>query len=82
MVVVEQFNFIPVLQCIDVVCMERGMTSTLAFDLFLTLSGSLFFQELASIIKLSSFNTFSLFECRKNLNGSRSLDATIGMYLQ
>lgn len=45
----------------------------------LTLSGSIVLQELASIIKLSSFNTFSLFECRKNLNGSRSLDATIGV---
>jgi uncharacterized membrane protein len=38
-----------------------------------------FFQELAGIIKLSSYNTFSLFECRRSLNGSRTLDATIGM---
>eukprot|EP00249_Psilotum_nudum_P003559 c17004_g1_i1 orf=758-1918(+) len=31
-------------------------------------------EELAGIIKLSMFNTFSLFECRKMLTGSKALD--------
>jgi hypothetical protein len=36
-------------------------------------------QELASIIKLSSYNTFSLFECRKAVTGSKSSESGIGM---
>lgn len=47
----------------------------ITYDMTTTVSDAV--EELASIIKLTSFNTFSLFECRKNLNGSRSLDATI-----
>lgn len=36
-------------------------------------------QELAGIIKLSSYNTFSLFEFRKAVAGSKAIDPVIGM---
>ncbi|KAG0610249.1 hypothetical protein M758_7G050400 [Ceratodon purpureus] len=47
----------------------------ITYDMTTTVSDAV--EELAAIIKLSSYNTFSLFECRKSLNGSRTLDATI-----
>lgn len=37
-------------------------------------------QELAGIIKLSSYNTFSLFECRKVLTGSKAVEAGNGRF--
>ncbi|XP_024384676.1 kinesin-like protein KIN-14I isoform X2 [Physcomitrium patens] len=47
----------------------------ITYDMTTTVSDAV--EELAGIIKLSSYNTFSLFECRKSLNGSRALDAAI-----
>ncbi|KAG0559984.1 hypothetical protein KC19_10G144700 [Ceratodon purpureus] len=47
----------------------------ITYDMTTTVSDAV--EELAGIIKLSSYNTFSLFECRKSLNGSRSLDSTV-----
>lgn len=38
-------------------------------------------EELAGIIKLSTFNTFSLFECRKVLAGSKALDTGSEEYI-
>lgn len=38
-------------------------------------------EELAGIIKLSIFNTFSLFECRKVLAGSKALDTGSEEYI-
>ncbi|XP_024397614.1 kinesin-like protein KIN-14I isoform X2 [Physcomitrium patens] len=47
----------------------------ITYDMSTTVSDAV--EELAGIIKLSSFHTFSLFECRKSLNGSRAVDAAI-----
>jgi hypothetical protein len=38
-------------------------------------------QELAGIIKLSSYNSFSLFECRKAVTGSKAIDTVMGKVL-
>lgn len=38
------------------------------------------FQELAGIIKLSAYSSFSLFECRKVVTGSKSPDPGNGSY--
>lgn len=44
----------------------------ITFDMTTTVADAV--EELAGIIKLSAYNTFSLFECRKVVTGSKSLD--------
>ncbi|XP_057851588.2 kinesin-like protein KIN-14I isoform X2 [Cryptomeria japonica] len=44
----------------------------ITFDMTTTVTDAV--EELAGIIKLSAYNTFSLFECRKVVTGSKSLD--------
>ena len=52
---------------------------TLALELFyMTI---FLMQELAGIIKLSAYSSFSLFECRKVVNASKSLDPGNGIQI-
>eukprot|EP01018_Ginkgo_biloba_P032013 Gb_25781 [translate_table: standard] len=44
----------------------------ITYDMTTTVADAV--EELAGIIKLSAYNTFSLFECRKVVTGSKSLD--------
>ncbi|KAL2609200.1 hypothetical protein R1flu_027773 [Riccia fluitans] len=44
----------------------------ISYDMTTTIADAV--EELASIIKLSSYNTFSLFECRKAVSGSKAID--------
>ncbi|CAM6126245.1 unnamed protein product [Calypogeia fissa] len=44
----------------------------ITYDMTTTVSDAV--EELAGIIKLTSYNTFSLFECRKAVTGSKAID--------
>ncbi|BBN18600.1 protein MpZWICHEL [Marchantia polymorpha subsp. ruderalis] len=44
----------------------------ISYDMTTTIADAV--EELAGIIKLTSYNTFSLFECRKAVTGSKAID--------
>jgi hypothetical protein len=54
---------------------QRKYLWLLKMECFLCLG---YVQELAGIIKLSSYNSFSLFECRKAVTGSKAIDTVMG----
>ncbi|CAK9866803.1 unnamed protein product [Sphagnum jensenii] len=49
-----------------------------SYDMTTTVSDAV--AELAGIIKLSSYNSFSLFECRKAVTGSKAIDTVMEDY--
>nr|AFK13155.1 zwichel [Gossypium arboreum] len=75
-------NTIPGREEIEAILTNRKLTTIVFFldetfeeityDMTTTVSDAV--EELANIIKLSAYSSFSLFECRKVVNGSKSAD--------